>query len=110
MPTVSTISRQLSKVEDRSLQGIEPLQQNRIIDALTREQLATITLDCDGSVLRTCRHADGVASGFNKKKKGQRSYYPLNCTVVQTAQVLAVHHRSGNVHDSIPSIRRLPDN
>jgi len=31
---------------------------------------------------------------------GQRSYYPLYCTVAQTAQVLAVHHRSGNVHDS----------
>ena len=100
MPTVSTISRQLSTVDDRSIRGIERLQQNMVIDALTREQLATITLDFDGSVLGTCRHADGVASGFNKKKKGQRSYYPLNCTVAQTAQVLAVHHRSGNVHDS----------
>ena len=99
-PTVSTISRQLSTVDDRSIRGIERLQQNMVIDALTREQLATITIDFDGSVLGTCRHADGVASGFNKKKKGQRSYYPLNCTVAQTAQVLAVHHRSGNVHDS----------
>jgi len=67
---------------------------------LVREQLSTITLDFDGSVLGTCRHAEGVANGFNKKKKGQRSYYPLACTVAQTAQVLAVHHRSGNVHDS----------
>ena len=99
MPTVSTISRQLSTVDDRSIRGIERLQQNMIIDALTREQLATITLDFDGSLLGTCHHADGVASGFNKKKKGQRSYYPLNCTVAQTAQVLAVHHRSGNVYD-----------
>jgi hypothetical protein len=100
MPTVSTISRQLSKVDDRSIGGIERLQQNLVIEALVREQLATITLDFDGSVLGTCRHAEGVANGFNKKKKGQRSYYPLYCTVAQTAQVLAVHHRSGNVHDS----------
>jgi len=100
MPTVSTISRRLSAVDDRSVKGIERLQQNLVITALVREKLSTITLDFDGSVLGTCRHAEGVANGFNKKKKGQRSYYPLYCTVAQTAQVLAVHHRSGNVHDS----------
>ena len=100
MPSVSTISRQLSTVDDRSIRGIERLQQNLVIEALIREQLPRITLDFDGSVLGTCRHAEGVANGFNKKKKGQRSYYPLYCTIAQTAQVLAVHHRSGNVHDS----------
>lgn len=63
MPTVSTISRQLSTVDDRSICGIERLQQNLIIEALIREQLATITLDFDGSVLGTCRHAKGVAGG-----------------------------------------------
>ena len=38
--------------------------------------------------------------GFNKKKKGARSYYLLFCSVAQTDQVLDVHHRSGNVYDS----------
>jgi hypothetical protein len=38
--------------------------------------------------------------GFNKKKKGARSYYPLFCTIAQTGQVLDFLHRSGNVHDS----------
>ena len=59
-----------------------------------------MTLDFDGSVLSTGRHAEGTAVGFNKKKKGARSYYPLFCTVAQTDQVLDVHHRPGNVHDS----------
>ena len=44
--------------------------------------------------------AEGTAVGYNKKKKGQRSYYPLFCTVAQTGQVLDVWHRPGNVHDS----------
>ena len=61
---------------------------------------ASVTLDFDGSVLSTGRHAEGTAVGFNKKKKGARSYYPLFCTVAQTDQVLDVHHRPGNVHDS----------
>jgi hypothetical protein len=51
-------------------------------------------------VQSTGRHAEGTAVGFNKHKKGRRSYYPLFCTVAQTAQVLDVHHRPGNVHDS----------
>ena len=38
--------------------------------------------------------------GFNRKRKGARSYYPLFCTIAQTDQVLGVHHRPGNVHDS----------
>jgi hypothetical protein len=57
-------------------------------------------LDFDGSVLITGRHAEGTAVGFNRKKKGARSYYPLFCTIAQTDQVLDVHHRPGNVRDS----------
>jgi hypothetical protein len=44
-------------------------------------------MDFDGSVISTGRVAEGTAVGFNKKKKGQRSYYPLFCTIAQTTQV-----------------------
>jgi hypothetical protein len=57
-------------------------------------------VDFDGSVLSTSRKAQGTAVGYNKKKKGQRSYYPLYCTIAQTGQVFDVWHRPGNVHDS----------
>lgn len=100
MPSVSTISRQLESVDERSVEKVQHLQRTLVLEALEREQLARVTLDFDGSVLGTCRQAEGVAIGFNRKKKGQRSYYPLYCTVAQVAQVLAVMHRSGNVHDS----------
>jgi hypothetical protein len=46
------------------------------------------------------RRAQGTAVGFNKKKKGARSYYPLFCTIAQTGQVLDFLFRPGNVHDS----------
>jgi len=100
MPGVSTISRQLQSLDDRSVEKIQRLVRTLVVDGLEREQFARVTLDFDGSVLGTCRLAEGVAIGFNRKKKGQRSYYPLYCTVAQTAQVLAMMHRSGNVHDS----------
>jgi hypothetical protein len=71
-----------------------------VLDRLQSLGLARVTLDFDGSVIATGRFAEGSAIGFNRKKKGQRSYYPLFCTVAQTGQVLDVWHRPGNVHDS----------
>ena len=64
------------------------------MERLAVEGLSRVTVDFDGSVLSTGRHAEGTAVGFNKKKKGARSYYPLFCTIAQTDQVLDVHHRS----------------
>jgi hypothetical protein len=61
-------------------------------------------MDFDGSVISTGRFAEGTAVGYNTHKKGERSYYPWFCTIAQTAQVLDVLHRSGNVHDSPDSL------
>ena len=67
---------------------------------LQRENFARITMDFDGSVQSAKGHAEAAAIGYNKKKKGSRSYYPLFCTVAQTGQFFDVLHRPGNVHDS----------
>ncbi len=75
-------------------------QQSLVLDRLRLLDLPHITLDFDGEVIGTGCFAEGTAIGFNRKKKGQRSYYPLFCTLAQAGQVLAVLHRSGNVHDS----------
>lgn len=100
LPDVSTLTRQLSSFDERSIERIEGVQQGLVLEQLAELKLARVTLDFDGSVLSSRRHAEGLAMGWNRRKKGQRSYYPLLCTVAQTAQVLAVKHRSGNVHDS----------
>jgi hypothetical protein len=71
-----------------------------VIEGLQRERLPRLTLDFDGSVQSTKGHVEGSAVGFNKAKKGARSYYPLFCTVAQTGQFFDLHHRPGNVHDS----------
>ena len=100
LPSVPTISRMLGEFDDASIDGQRRLNRELILDRLEQEKLATITLDFDGSVQSTGRHAEGTAVGFNKQKKGARSYYPLFCTVAQSGQVFDFHHRSGNVHDS----------
>ena len=99
LPDVSTISRALSQMESESVEKFRELSRALVIEALKRERLPRLTLDFDGSVTSTKGHAEGTAIGFNKKKKGSRSYYPLFCTVAQTGQFFDVYHRAGNVHD-----------
>jgi hypothetical protein len=100
LPDVSTISRILVEFDDRAITAHQELNREQVLRRIEQEGLRRITVDFDGSVLSTKRHAEGSAVGFNKQKKGARSYYPLFCTIAQTGQVFDVYHRPGNVHDS----------
>lgn len=104
LPDTSTICRTLAKFDQQAIDNLRGLLRTWVLERLIREQLDRVTLDFDGSVFSTGRHAEGTAIGFNKKKKGARSYYPLFCTVAQTGQFFDLHHRSGNVHDSNGSL------
>jgi hypothetical protein len=100
LPDISTISRILATADERCVQNIRRLCRELVILRLRACRLARITLDFDGSVISTKRHAENSAVGYNKKHKGWRSYYPLFCTIAQTGQVFDLLHRPGNVHDS----------
>lgn len=97
---VSTLGRTLAEATTGNVTRVRSLARKLVLDRLSREQLARVTLDFDGSVMSTKGHAEGTAVGFNPKNKGARSYYPLFCTVAQTSQILDWLHRPGNVHDS----------
>ena len=117
IPDAATLSRFLKEATDRSVTCLRHLLREMALNRLRHLMPARLTLDFDGSVQSTTRRAQGTAVGFNKRKKGARSYYPLFCTIAQTMQVLDVLHRPGNVHDSngaksfildcIEAIRRL---
>ena len=100
LPDAATISRMLKDADEESVNNVRHLLGDLVLDRLVSVALPRITLDFDGSVQSTKRRAEGTAVGFNKKKKGARSYCPLFCTVAQTGQVLNFLHRSGSVHDS----------
>lgn len=100
LPDVATLSRLLATTDSESVVALRQLIRQMVLQALSTLGLRRLTLDFDGSVIGTGRLAEGTAVGFNRKKKGQRSYYPLFCTIAQTGQVFDVFHRPGNVHDS----------
>ncbi len=109
IPDVSTISRTLSKMDSKGFDNLRIMSRTLVIEGLQRECFPRLTLDFDGSVQSTKGHAEGTAVGFNKAKKGARSYYPLFCTVSQTVQFFDVHHRPGNVHDSNGAAQFMTD-
>lgn len=100
LPDVATLSRMLQQADADTNARLRRLLARLVIDRLCSLGLRRVTLDFDGTVQSTSRRAEGTAVGFNRKKKGARSYYPLFCTVAQTGQAFDVLHRSGNVHDS----------
>ncbi len=100
LPDVSTVSRAMAEADKQSIEQIRQICRWFVIERVKGTMIMRITFDFDGSVVYTSRKAEGTAVGFNKKKKGSRSYYPLFCTIAQTGQVFDVYHRPGNVHDS----------
>ena len=77
LPDVATISRGLANADETSVEKVRGMSKSLVLERVAALALARVTLDFDGSVLSTGRHAEGTAVGFNKKKKGARSYYPL---------------------------------
>ena len=100
LPDVPAVSRSLASADEQSVGKVRSESRRLAMERLVVEGLSRVALDDDGAVLSTGRHAEGTAVGFNKKKKGARSYYPLFCTIAQTDRVFDVHYRPGNVHDS----------
>ena len=100
LPDPSTISRRLKDADPRSVEKLRTNLRAGVVEHLRKLGLRRVTMDIDGSVQSTRGHAEGTAVGFNKIKKGARSYYPQFATIAEIAQVFDVLHRPGNVHDS----------
>ena len=101
IPDVSTVSRRLGEFDAASVARLRGLLRDVVGDRAIAASPSRLTLDFDGSVLSTkARRIEGTAIGYNTKRKGARSYYPLFATVAQTGQAFDVLHRAGNCHDS----------
>jgi len=96
----STLTRRLAGAPEAAVVAVRAAGREIVLGRLGQEKLARVTLDFDGSVLTTRGYTEGSAVGYNAKRRGARSYYPLFCTIAQTGQFLDFHHRPGNVHDS----------
>ena len=104
IPDVSTMTRTLAQAGPADISRLAGLVRDLTLERLETERLARVTVDFDGSVLSTKGRVEGTAVGFNPKRKGARSYYPLFCVISQVGMFLDRLHRAGNVHDSNGSV------
>ncbi|MGH8633145.1 MAG: transposase, partial [Burkholderiales bacterium] len=80
-----------------------------VVEAVQRLALPRLTIDVDGTVVRTGATVGWAFRGFNPHHRKDPSYYPLLAHVAQTGHILRVKNRPGNVHDSKQSGAFLRD-
>ncbi len=107
LPTDRTVSNTLKETTPAIRQELNELLREVAYDTVRETGLSRLTLELDGTVLRTGLFVDGAARGFNPHHPKDKSYYPLTAHLAQTGQLLAVHNREGNVHDSQDALELL---
>src|SRR5437899_7741515 len=112
VPTARTVSNWLRRFTQETLRPLIRLNQDLVLDTLVRLDVPRLTLDVDGTIVRTGATVAWAFRGFNPHHRKDRSYYPLLAHVAQTGDSLRVKNRPGNVHDSKQSaafLRELID-
>jgi len=99
LPSVSALSR-LDRDPAAIVERLRGFVRDGTVERIWASGLRRVTLDFDGTLQSTRRRAEGSAVGDNSHRKGERSYYPLLCTVAQHGEVFDFAHRPGNIHDS----------
>jgi hypothetical protein len=109
MPTARTVSNWLRRFTQETLRPLVQLNQELVLDTLARLDVPRLTLDVDGTVVRTGATVAWAFRGFNPHHRKDRSYYPLLAHVAQTGHILRLKNRPGNVHDSKQAAAFLRD-
>jgi len=100
LPADRTVVAWLKAFTPPALEALCELIRDLVYEQIEGLGLRRVTLDLDGSVLRTGSHVEGTARGFNPHHPKDPSYYPLSVQVAQLGQILRLRNRPGNVHDS----------
>jgi len=107
VPTARTVGNWLRQFTQATLAPLVQLNHDLVVDAVTRLALPRLTIDVDGTVVRTGATVGWAFRGFNPHHRKDPSYYPLLAHVAQTGHILRVKNRPGNVHDSTQSVAFL---
>jgi hypothetical protein len=100
LPSRRTVANWLRQFVKGALSSLCALNSDIVLEQLKRLALRRVTLDVDGTVVRTGPTVAWAFRGFNPHHRKDKSYYPLLAHIAQTGQILRVRNRPGNVHDS----------
>jgi hypothetical protein len=105
IPTDRTVVSWLKQFTQEALQGLITLNRALLYEQLERLDLPRLTIDVDGTVVRTGNTVAWAFRGYNPHFKKDPSYYPLLAHLAQTGHILRLKNRPGNVHDSRGAVR-----
>jgi len=97
VPTARTVGNWLRRFTQETLRPLVQLNQDPVLDTLAHLDVPRLTLDVDGTVVRTGATVAWAFRGFNPHHRTDRSYYPLLAHVAQTGYILRLkksYHRS----------------
>ena len=107
IPTDRTVVNWLKQFTQEALQALIRLNSELLYEQLERLDLPRLTIDVDGTVVRTGNTVAWAFRGYNPHFKKDPSYYPLLAHLAQTGHILRLKNRPGNVHDSRGAARFL---
>lgn len=100
IPSDRTVVNWLKQFTQTSLRALMRLNSELLYEQIAKLGLRRLTIDLDGTVIRTGGQVAWAARGFNPHHPKDPSYYPLLAHLAQTGQILRLKNRPGNVHDS----------
>jgi hypothetical protein len=109
IPADRTVVKWLKGFTQASLGALVRLNSELLYDQIRQLGLRRLTIDIDGTVIRTGNQVAWARHGFNPHHPKDPSYYPLLAHLAQTGQILRLKNRPGNVHDSKGAARFLRD-
>jgi len=109
MPTDRTVVNWLKQFTQEGLHALIALNSELLYEQIERLGLGRLTIDVDGTVVRTGNKVAWAFRGFNPHHRKDPSYYPLLAHLAQTGQILRLKNRPGNVHDSRGAVRFVRD-
>jgi hypothetical protein len=109
IPTDRTVVNWLKGFTQTTLQSLSRLNRDLLYEHLERLDLPRLTIDIDGTVVRTGNTVAWAFRGYNPHFKKDPSYYPLLAHLAQTGHILRLKNRPGNVHDSRGAARFVRD-
>jgi Transposase DDE domain group 1 len=107
IPSARTVAHWLKQFTQETLAPLIALNQTLVTEAIAALQLPRLTIDVDGSVVRTGMKVAWAFRGFNPHHRKDPSYYPLVAHLAQTGHILRLKNRPGNVHDSKQAVSFL---
>jgi len=107
IPTARTMGNWLRQFTQATLAPLVQLNHDLVTEAIARLQLPRLTIDVDGTVVRTGGRVAWAFRGFNPHHRKDPSYYPLLAHLAQTGHILRLKNRPGNVHDSKQAVAFL---